>query len=132
MVELITYKWQDGDPPNDDTYRAIGTTIAKILTGTYYFTARGLGVPGQPKVWITMGSARTSIGSTALMGLLNEKLDEKLNTAGRQQEIANLPSEDVGLTRNKTFGQLVEELSRNITLSLFSSTRLWYVWVEAL
>ena len=94
--------------------------IANILTGTYYFTAsRGGGY--QDVTMMYLFSARTSIGATALMGLVNEALDPQLPGQGNY---VKLPAADLALTKNKTLGEMVEELSRNVTLSFFSDTRL--------
>lgn len=118
-LELISYKLEDTNPSSDITYASIGMAIAKILTGTYYLLATHEG--GYRSVtMISLNSARTSIGSTSLMGIVNAVLDPR--TYGQSNYI-KLPSADLALTRNKTLGELVEELSRNVTLSLFSSTR---------
>jgi hypothetical protein len=119
-LELISFDWQDVDPSFDVTYGAIGMAIAKVLTGTYYFSASRDG-GRQATTMIFLGSARTSIGATAMMGLVNEVLNPRLNG---QSNYIKLPPSDLALTRNKTLGELVEEFSRNVTLSLFSNTRL--------
>jgi hypothetical protein len=118
-LELLSFQWEDTDASYDFTYRSIGMAIAKILTGTYYLLTTYEG--GAPLNFTTsLVSARTSIGSTSLMGLVNEILDQTI--FGKANYI-KLPSADLALTRNQTLGELVEELSRNVTLSLFSSTR---------
>ncbi|CAN9173861.1 unnamed protein product [Alternaria alternata] len=119
-LELVSFNSQDIDPSYDMTYGAVGMAIANILTGTYYFTAsRGGGY--QDVTMMYLFSARTSIGATALMGLVNEALDPQLPGQGNY---VKLPAADLALTKNKTLGEMVEELSRNVTLSFFSDTRL--------
>lgn len=120
-LELLSSKWEDMDPSHDITYGSIGMSIAKILTGTHYLSA-DKGGSYHWKAQALARSARTSIGATALFGLLDDALSHP--EASRYNR---LPAADIGLTKNKTLGELVEELSRNVTLSLFSSTRLWYV-----
>jgi hypothetical protein len=116
-LDLISFDWNDVDPSFDITYGAIGMAVAQVLTGTYY---RQRFIVGDDNVFL-MSSIRTSIGATAMMGLVNEVSNTRLNgaTASIKQQSA-----DLALTRNKTMGELVEEFSRNLTLSLFSSTSL--------
>ncbi|EGX88109.1 hypothetical protein CCM_09245 [Cordyceps militaris CM01] len=117
-VELIAHKWQDMDTSYDPTYGVVGKAIAKMLTGAYYFS---LELKGEGKdVIMRLGSARTSIDSTALMGALEDRVNNAY-----YKEIFKTSPKDAALTSNSSLGDLVEELSRNITLSLFSSTRLW-------
>ncbi|ATY67313.1 hypothetical protein A9K55_000361 [Cordyceps militaris] len=117
-VELIAHKWQDMDTSYDPTYGVVGKAIAKMLTGAYYFSLELKG--GGKDVIMRLGSARTSIDSTALMGALEDRVNNAY-----YKEIFKTSPKDAALTRNSSLGDLVEELSRNITLSLFSSTRLW-------
>lgn len=120
-LELISFEWQDIDPSYDLTYQAFGMAAASILTGTYYVvSSHGGGAQSVAEAYLK--SARTSIGTTAMMGLVNERL----TTSQGPFLYSPMPPADLALTRNKTLGELVEEFSRNLTLSLFSSTRLWY------
>lgn len=66
---------------------------------------------------ITLGSG---ILQTALIGAIDTSGD-----SGWAQALPPLPQEDQALARNKSIGALIEELSRNQTLSLFSNPRFW-------
>jgi hypothetical protein len=118
-LELSSFKWLDMDPSYDMTYRAIGMAVASILTGTYY-TVKSNSGGRLSTTMLDIAFARTSIGSTAMMGLVHQDLLQRFPGV-RYME---LPAADSALTRNLSLGQLVEELSRNVTLSMFSSTRL--------
>lgn len=120
-LELLSSKWEDIDPSHDITYGSIGMSIAKILTGAYYLSA-DIGGSYNWKAKALARSARTSIRTTALFGLLDDALSQP--EASRYNR---LPAADIALTKNKTLGELVEGLSRNVTLSLFSSSRVWNV-----
>ncbi|KAL2074611.1 hypothetical protein VTL71DRAFT_8389 [Oculimacula yallundae] len=119
-LEPISFELDDSDPSNDLTYAAIGMSVAKILTGTYHLSTSQGGKFQPAETYLF--SARTSIGSTAIMGVVDDYLDP--NYSGDLNYI-KMPSEDLALTKNMTLGDMVEELSRNITLSLFSSPRFW-------
>ncbi|KAL2071202.1 hypothetical protein VTL71DRAFT_12437 [Oculimacula yallundae] len=77
ILEPLSFKWQGMDPFDDIIYGAVGMAVAKILTGAYWLRkTSGGGFPGEgPRVWLE--SARTSIGSTALVGLLQQAMAEK-------------------------------------------------------
>lgn len=119
-LELKSYNWLDMGSSNDTTYGAIAMAVANILTGTYYAGNYSDG-RAQPVAKCGLGSARTSIETTALMGLLEGGSDRQLlGKCGLET-----PAADLALIGNKTLGELVEELSRNVTLSLFSNDRFW-------
>jgi hypothetical protein len=61
-------------------------------------------------------SGKTMIADTALIELL-QRSSPQLRAA--------VPQEDWMAAENRTFPQMIEELSRNQTLSLFSSDKLW-------
>jgi hypothetical protein len=61
-------------------------------------------------------SGKTMIADTALLELL-QRSSPQLRAA--------VPQEDWMAAENRTFPQMIEELSRNQTLSLFSSEKLW-------
>ena len=109
-LEPISFEWEDLDPSHDYIYGAV-----------YYVRSR----PGDARATssVSLGSGRTSIGTTAMMGLVAEIYDTEVYRQDKYP--VSLPSADLALTRNKTLGELVEELSRNVTLSLFSSSRMW-------
>ncbi|KAK2616877.1 hypothetical protein QQS21_000255 [Conoideocrella luteorostrata] len=65
---------------------------------------------------------RTRIMDTALIGIVNTS---QAGTPQLQRELPPVPSQDQALSRNMSLGKLIEELSRNQTLSLFSDSRFW-------
>lgn len=70
-----------------------------------------------------MVSVRTRITETSLYAALKTN-GKKTSTADGISEDA-IPAAEKALTRGLTMGQLIEELSRNLTLSLFSADRTW-------
>ncbi|KAF8860857.1 hypothetical protein BDZ45DRAFT_550322, partial [Acephala macrosclerotiorum] len=68
-------------------------------------------------------SIRTRIVQTSLYAALSTKSTDDMSRNGISD--AAIPPFEKALTRNLTMGQLIEELSRNLTLSYFSSDRTW-------
>jgi hypothetical protein len=103
-------------------YQATGQALATLLNG-----AIGASISGPAGQQFDSGTAglntrRTRVMSTALIGLVSTGF-----TGTWGGPLAELPSADRSLAANKTLAMMIEELSRNQTLSLFSSERLWYV-----
>jgi hypothetical protein len=119
FLELMSSKWQDSDPSSDLIYKIFGMAIADILSGTYYLSNQHTYSSGNVSYLL---SARTSIGATAMMPLINQAADALSHGQSKFPEVL---AEDIALTRNKSLGELVEEFSRNLTLSFFSNTRMW-------
>lgn len=71
-------------------------------------------------------STRTRIWSTLLIGALNiiggAELQDPLEHSPNRP-LPSISQEDRALTRGKTLGFLIEELSRNLTMNLFSDPR---------
>jgi hypothetical protein len=64
---------------------------------------------------VYIGWAWTFIDATSMIVLVNEVLDPVVSD---QKTYVGVPPADLALTRNKTVGELIKELSRNVTLSL--------------
>lgn len=68
-------------------------------------------------------SIRTRIIQTSLYAALKTNGQDTASADGIAE--AAIPAAEIALTRGLTMGQLIEELSRNLTLSLFSADRTW-------
>jgi len=127
----VRFTWLDPNASLKDTswipakdgklavYKLATQALATLLNGAITASASFLGQTMSGTWQVSLKTARTRIMTTALIGLL----PSGISTAG--QSIADLPREDLDLAANKTLGMMIEELSRNQTLSLFSSERFW-------
>ncbi|PHH88918.1 hypothetical protein CDD83_6880 [Cordyceps sp. RAO-2017] len=71
---------------------------------------------------------QTQVMETALIGALNISQAISANWGPKDQDAywsSRIAEQDRALARNMTLGPLVEELSRNVTLGLFSDSRFW-------
>jgi predicted DNA-binding ribbon-helix-helix protein len=106
---------------SNSTYALFSQALATILNGA--IGAIGVGPAGHS---MSSGSAspktyNTRVMSTALIGAVSTaSLGMEYRTPLRE-----IPAADQQMAANKSIAAIVEELSRNQTLSLFSSQRLW-------
>lgn len=101
-------------------YQTIPRALATVLNGAIGAWAAGP-VPQQDDNGnIGLTTFRTRVMSTALIGLVSTAFS---GAAG--STLQDLPSADHNLAANRTLAQMIEGPSRNQTLSLFSSERLW-------
>jgi hypothetical protein len=115
-----TFKWTD--KPAYGNYYAIVNTLANGLTGAMrgYFSG--------------VLTYKTRITETALMGAFQATKNPAnlasgyADTSGLSPSMANPQVQS--LVRNMTMDALIEELSRNLTLSLFSAEEVRYVHRE--
>jgi hypothetical protein len=104
-------------------YRAISQALVTILNGS--IRGEDIGTTnfgGVTNSTISLYTERTRIMSTALIGLLSSAETQPWSGA-----TSNIQQADRDLAANRTLAEMIEELSRNQTLSLFSSDRLWLV-----
>lgn len=94
-----------------DGYYIHGQVMSNWLSGVLWGMFQG------------MASVRTRIIQTSLYAALKTN-GQDTSTADGIAEPA-IPAAEKALTRGLTMGQLIEELSRNLTLSLFSADRTW-------
>ncbi|KAJ4334525.1 hypothetical protein N0V95_009151 [Ascochyta clinopodiicola] len=105
---------------SDSVSDQLAVAIADILNGAIGATMAGPAAHQFDNGGAFLASAHTRIMETALIGFVSTAFD---GTFGGP--LAELPMADRELTKNKTLPAALEELSRNVTLSLFSSDRLW-------
>lgn len=118
------------------SYLSITQSLVNLLTGAIGFwsaeedceTEQEIheGKPNHAKnytceVTTSFTSVRTKIWSTLLVGALNLSNTTDLPGTYRDDLTPSISSEDKALARNLTLGPLIEELSRNLTLNLFSN-----------
>ncbi|KAK4221314.1 hypothetical protein QBC38DRAFT_504994 [Podospora fimiseda] len=94
------------------SYFGIANALSNYLTGAMRVFSRGSG----------MVPFRTRVTESAIFGALNFNPLPGTDAPGLSERV--LTPEVRDLARNKTVGELVEELSRNLTLSLFSAERV--------
>lgn len=103
--------WEGLPAPSQLHYYYTAMALANLLNGVIGKIEMSNGGHQQSVVKTFVMSSRTKIMQTALIGAVGE--------------YQPLPQEDKRLARNMSLGPLIEELSRNQTLSLFSSSRFW-------
>jgi len=94
------------------SYFAITNALANLLTGAI----RGF--------WDGIFTYKTRISDTALMGAFQAANGSSLLAGYSGLSPSLMTPEIKSLARNLTMDALIEELSRNLTLSLFSATRI--------
>lgn len=105
----LSWEWfSESDVDNRPVYGIISQALATMLNG-----AIGAG-PVQGDAFL-LTTYQTRVMSTALIGTIGSAFHYRLP----------LPRADQDLAANRTLAQMIEELSRNQTLSLFNSEILW-------
>lgn len=98
-----SFKWTEEDVY--DSYFYLADALATLLGGAVRVVGKGI------------MAFKTHVTDTAIFGALNA---ESTNNTGSGL-LSSLLAQDLrAMARNKTVGELIEELSRNITLSVFS------------
>jgi hypothetical protein len=108
-----------------DSYRAYMAILARLFVGRMVIGARqDIGGP----IYGSITSNSTSVASTALESLIIDAADFAValfDNASIAPLDITVTAADRALARNLSFELLVEGLSYNITLSLFSDRRYW-------
>ncbi|KAK3988799.1 hypothetical protein QBC44DRAFT_397347 [Cladorrhinum sp. PSN332] len=104
------FRWTEDDLHG--SYFAVGNALANFLTGAIRTYTAGSG----------MVPHRTRVTESAVFGALNFNPLPGSAAPGLSGRV--LTPDVRALARNKTVGELVEELSRNLTLSLFSAEKV--------
>ncbi|KAF4635830.1 hypothetical protein G7Y89_g2260 [Cudoniella acicularis] len=105
------YDFQITGLPLKNGYYVHGQVLSNWLSGVVWGMFEG------------MASTRTRLLQTSLYAALKTNGQIESNASGIAE--AAIPAAEKALTRGLTMGQLIEELSRNLTLSYFSSDRTW-------
>lgn len=126
-ITAMEYELQGQIENSSTPYLPVAQSVVNLLTGTLgLITGTDVGCQVNCHNITSMVSYRTRIWSTALIGALN--LTEGVPFwIDPLSPIPDIPPEDRALTRGLTLSPLIEELSRNVTLSLFSDPRFQYV-----
>lgn len=117
------------------TYQYVFWAILKILAGHIYFelAPHGHGASDDPPAMSMV--AATDISMTALLGALDlettaGRLDPDDTSQWRETWEMGAPSAQDpwrSQARNLTIAELIEELSTNVSLSMFSTQLMWFV-----
>lgn len=108
----LSWQWfSESDVNNRPVYSILSQALATILNGA--IGAGGSG-PFQGDGF-SLTTYQTRVMSTALIGTIGSAFNYLLP----------LPRADQEMAANRTLAQMIEELSRNQTLSLFNSEVLW-------
>jgi hypothetical protein len=127
IIQSMQFEWLDSiegiSTTTNSIYRAISQALVTMLNGSIRGVDIGTTNLGGPtNITISLFTERTRIMSTALIGLLSSaKTQPWIGATSRIQQA------DRDLAANRTLADMIEELSRNQTLSFFSSDRLWLV-----
>ena len=108
---LHPYDFEYTNQPPEDSYYVYGQVISNWLNGVLWGVDQGV------------VSARTRIMQTSIYAALKTNNQSLANQNGIAE--AAIPPAEKALTRGLTVAQLIEELSRNLTLSFFSADRTW-------
>jgi hypothetical protein len=112
-------------------YGAYMEVLARLFLGTIDLYAVGPAGQTASSGYSSITSNSTSVASTALESLIVDAANDALAGMSESGDYETTPTgvtvsaADRALARNLTFELLVEELSYNITLSLFSDRRYW-------
>ncbi|KAF2626212.1 hypothetical protein BU25DRAFT_422776 [Macroventuria anomochaeta] len=111
----IDLEWKDSayDGASEALSQALGTLLGGAIGPLYTYIG---GQNGNTFRTAALGTARTRIMETMLGGLIWTAFTWELGDT-----IAELPAEDRELVANRTFAEMLEELSRSQKLSTFSS-----------
>lgn len=105
-----SYTFNYTDQPVFGSHFAIAQSISNVLTGGIRGFQGGL------------FSYKTSVAQTALLGALPVSNASDSTQSGLPSSV--LTPAVIALARGKTVGELIEELSRNVSLSLFSASEI--------
>jgi hypothetical protein len=120
-IVRLSWKWlSESDVSSEPVYQTIPQVLATILNGAIGAWAAGPATQQYDDGGSGLVTYRTRVMSTALIGLVSTAFSGPAWPA-----LQDLPRADHDLAANRTLAQMIEELSRNQTLSLFSSDRLW-------
>lgn len=124
-ITSYTFDWSNR--VTDPVSTAVSGALSAILNGVISVEefATAVGKRSNNVTGAQLATYRTRIMETALIGLI--PTDHRPTATGLEVEssVAGLPQEDKLLAQNRTLADMIEELSRNQTLSLLSSRRLW-------
>ncbi|KAJ4855368.1 uncharacterized protein T069G_10926 [Trichoderma breve] len=98
-----SFKWTEEDVYG--SYFTLADALANLLGGAVRVIGKGI------------MAFKTHVTDTAIFGALNAELTNNTSSGLLPKSLAQ---DSRALARNKTVGELIEELSRNITLSVFS------------
>lgn len=120
-TQVITnYTFDHHEKSDHSSWRALSRAIPTILNGAIGVSMSGPVGQQADNGQSSLVTIRTRIMETALIGLVSTAFNGQWGN-----QIKDIDPEDKLLARNRTLAQMIEELSRNQTLSLFSSDRLW-------
>ncbi|KAL1595906.1 hypothetical protein SLS60_009596 [Paraconiothyrium brasiliense] len=116
-ISFMDYEWNK--EASDAVSSQLLLAIADILNGAIGAAESGPVAQSGDSGTAWLVSVRTRIMETALIGFVSTAYEGAYGGP-----LAELPDADRKLTKNKTLPATLEELSRNVTLSLLSSDRL--------
>lgn len=122
VTHPYSFKWRGtaNISSSDTAYVAAAQAVANLLNGAISQQRDGGSTQQNSDSTTNLTTIGTSIMQTLLIGTINPSNDD-----GWGEDLPQFPEEDHALARGLPIGRLIEELSRNQTLSLFSSRRFW-------
>ena len=118
----LDFEWLQKSDGGNESFQAISKALATMLDGVIGAYAVGPAAQQYDSGFSGLLTYQTRVMSTALIGLVSTALSR-----GSAPLLQDLPQADRDLAANRTLADMIEELSRNQTLSLFNSERLWQV-----
>lgn len=124
-IIAVDHTLQRPIPSPSSSYLTITQSIVDLFTGAIGLvthTAYNCDYAGSQDCHnvTSLVTYRTRIWSTVLIGALKLTAGATIST-DPVSSLPDIPPEDRALTRNRSLGTLIEELSRNVTLSLYLS-----------
>jgi hypothetical protein len=124
---LSKFNWTEKYQPNPDfridhVYSYMLQALATLLNGAITIEISGELTQTSNRRKTSLQTYRTRVATTSLIGKVptGYTLEDWTTTS-------EIPLRDRQLVANRTLAEMLEELSRNQTLSLFSSDRFWSV-----
>jgi hypothetical protein len=114
-MEIWNVTFESKERTEDPVALHLFDALTSLLNG--FFGTISAGDTGKSYI-----SGQTMIANTALLELLQESIEPRRSA---------IPQEEWMHKDNRTFAQMIEELSRNQTLSLFSNDKFWVPMANA-
>lgn len=116
----MRFEWLEKNGMKRQLYTPFSRALTTLLNGAIGAQMSGPVAHSGDSGRSSLVTRRTRVMSTALTGLVTTAFSGQFGGA-----LSNIPQADRELASNRTLAQMIEELSRNQTLSSFSSDRLW-------